>query len=189
MKLLHIDSSALGQNSVTRELSAAIVSQWTSTLDGVQVEYRDLDREPLPHLTGGSLAQADPAEAADAERTLQQFLDADVVVIGAPMYNFSIPSTLKAWIDRVAVAGRTFRYTEAGPEGLAGGKKVVIASGRGGLHSGMPSDFQEPYLRQLLGFVGLTDVTFIRAEKIGYGPEARDQAVADSRAELARLPA
>ncbi|MES5815284.1 NAD(P)H-dependent oxidoreductase [Pseudoxanthomonas sp. Soil82] len=189
MNLLHIDSSALGQNSVTRELSAAIVSQWTSTLDGVQVEYRDLDREPLPHLTGGSLAKADPAEAADAERTLQQFLDADVVVIGAPMYNFAIPSTLKAWIDRVAVAGRTFRYTEAGPEGLAGGKKVVVASGRGGLHSGAPSDFQEPYLRQVFAFLGIEDVEFVRAEGVAYSPQHRSDAIAAAKAAIPALVA
>jgi FMN-dependent NADH-azoreductase len=184
MKLLHIDSSALGQNSVTRELSAAIVAQWSSTPDGVQVEYRDLDREPLPHLTGGSLAQADPAEAADAERTLQQFLDADVVVVGAPMYNFSIPSTLKAWIDRIAVAGRTFRYTANGPEGLAGGKKVIIASGRGGLYAGSPADFQEPYLRQVFGFMGIDDVEFVRAEGVGLSPQHRSDAIASAKAAI-----
>lgn len=185
MNLLHIDSSALGQNSVTRELSAAIVSQWTSTLDGVQVEYRDLDREPLPHLTGGSLAKADPAEAADAERTLQQFLDADVVVIGAPMYNFAIPSTLKAWIDRVAVAGRTFRYTEAGPEGLAGGKQVIIVSGRGGQYGdASPADFQEAYLRQVFGFIGIKDVEIIRAEGVAYSPQHRADALAAAHASI-----
>jgi len=184
MKLLHIDSSALGENSVTRELSAAIVAQWSSTLDGVQVDYRDLDREPLPHLTGRSLAQADPAEAADAERTMQQFLEADVVVIGAPMYNFSIPSTLKAWIDRIAVAGRTFRYTENGPQGLAGGKKVIVASGRGGLHAGSPSDFQEPYLRQVFAFLGIDDVEFVRAEGVAYSAQHRTDAIASAKASI-----
>jgi FMN-dependent NADH-azoreductase len=184
MKLLHIDSSALGQNSVTRELTGAIVAQWTAALDGLQVEYRDLDRDPLPHLTGGSLAKADAAEAEDAERTLQQFLDADVVVLGAPMYNFSIPSTLKAWIDRVAVAGRTFRYTEAGPEGLAGGKKIIVASGRGGLHTGAPTDFQEPYLRQVFGFLGIDDVEFVRAEGVAYSPQHRSDAITAAKAAI-----
>ncbi|HET6396945.1 MAG TPA: NAD(P)H-dependent oxidoreductase [Pseudoxanthomonas sp.] len=184
MKLLHIDSSVLGQNSVTRELSAAIVSHWTAALDGIQVEYRDLDREPLPHLTGGSLAQSDPDEAAEAERALQQFLDADIVVVGAPMYNFSIPSTLKAWIDRIAVAGRTFRYTEAGPQGLAGGKKVIVASARGGLHAGAPTDFQEPYLRQVFGFLGIDDVEFVRAEGVAYSPQHRADALAAARAAI-----
>ena len=186
MKLLHIDSSALGQNSVTRELTASIVAQWTAALDGLQVEYRDLDRDPLPHLTGSSLAKADPAEAEDAERTLQQFLDADVVVVGAPMYNFSVPSTLKAWIDRVAVAGRTFRYTEAGPEGLAGGKKIIVASGRGGLHTGAPTDFQEPYLRQVFGFLGIDDIEFVRAEGVAYSPQHRSDAIAAAKASIPR---
>ena len=116
MKLLHLDSSALGTGSVTRELTAAIVARWQDKLPQLRVEYRDLDANPLPHLTGQSLAQANPEEAADAARTLEQFLAADVLVIGAPMYNFSIPSTLKAWIDRVAVAGKTFRYTGKGPK-------------------------------------------------------------------------
>ena len=132
MKLLHLDTSALGTNSVTRELSAAIVARWQDALPELSVEYRDLDADPLPHLTGRSLAKADAAQAEADEATMQQFLAADVVVIGTPFYNFSIPSTLKAWIDRIAVAGRTFRYTEAGPEGLAGSKRVIIASGRGG---------------------------------------------------------
>ncbi|UNK57112.1 NAD(P)H-dependent oxidoreductase [Pseudoxanthomonas daejeonensis] len=185
MKLLHIDSSALGQNSVTRELTATIVAQWSSSLDGLQVDYRDLDREPLPHLTGQSLAKADPAEAAEAERTLQQFLDADVVVIGAPMYNFSIPSTLKAWIDRVAVAGRTFRYTENGPQGLAGGKRVIVASGRGSVH-GAPTDFQESYLRQVFAFLGIDEVEFVRAEGVAYSPQHRTDAIAAAKASIPR---
>ena len=116
MKLLHLDSSALGANSVTRELSAAIVARWQDAVPGLTVEYRDLDTNPLPHLTGAVAGQADAAAEAEGDaHVMQQFLDSDVIVIGAPMYNFGIPSTLKAWIDRVAVAGKTFRYTENGP--------------------------------------------------------------------------
>lgn len=185
MKLLHIDSSALGDNSVSRQLSAAIVQQWRDQVQDLDVAYRDLDADPVPHLRSGSLAQADAAEAADAERVLSQFLQADVVVIGSPMYNFSITSTLKAWIDRVAVAGRTFAYTEKGPVGLAGGKRVIIASSRGGLHAGQPTDFQEPYLRQVFAFFGITDVEFVRAEGIAYSPQHRTDAIA---AALAALP-
>ncbi|KRA80892.1 FMN-dependent NADH-azoreductase [Lysobacter sp. Root667] len=184
MKLLHIDSSALGANSVTRELSAAVVARWQDAVPGLAVEYRDLDAEPIPHLTGRSLAKADPAEAADAERTIQQFLDADVIVIGSPMYNFGISSTLKAWIDRVAVAGRSFRYTEAGPEGLAKGKRVIVASGRGGIHTDAPSDFQEPYLRQVLGFLGIDEVEFVRAEGVAYSPQHRSDALAGAHASI-----
>ncbi|KAF1688224.1 FMN-dependent NADH-azoreductase [Pseudoxanthomonas broegbernensis] len=184
MKLLHIDSSALGAQSVTRDLSAAIVAHWSASVDGLRLEYRDLDRDPLPHLTAGSLAKADPEQAAEAERTLDQFLQADVVVIGAPMYNFTIPSTLKAWIDRIAVAGRTFRYTENGPQGLAGGKRVIVASGRGGVHTGAATDFQEPYLRQLFAFLGVEDVEFVRAEGVAYSPQHRADALAAARASI-----
>jgi FMN-dependent NADH-azoreductase len=186
MKLLHLDSSALGTNSVTRELSAAIVARWQDAVDDLKVDYRDLDADPLPHLTGRSLARADAAEAESAEATLQQFLDADVVVIGAPFYNFSIPSTLKAWIDRVAVAGRTFRYTAEGkPEGLAGGKRMIIASGRGGLYGdSSPADFQEAYLRQVFGFLGVTDLEIVRAEGVAYSPQHRADALAAAHASI-----
>ena len=185
MKLLHLDTSALGTNSVTRELTAAVVARWQDAQADLNVEYRDLDAQPLPHLTGRSLAKADPAQAEADEATLQQFLDADVVVIGAPFYNFSIPSTLKAWIDRVAVAGRTFRYTEAGPEGLAGGKKVVIVSGRGGQYGdSSPADFQEAYLRQVFGFIGVTDLEIVRAEGVAYSPQHRADALAAAHASI-----
>lgn len=184
MKLLHLDSSALGAHSVTRELTAAIVARWQDKLPQLEVEYRDLDKHPLPHLGSRSLAGADPAEAAAAEDVLQQFLDADVLVIGAPMYNFSVPSTLKAWIDRIAVAGKTFRYTANGPEGLAGGKQVIIASGRGGIHSNSPTDFQEPYLRQVFAFLGVTDVEFVRAEGVGLSPQHRSDAMAAAKASI-----
>ncbi len=185
MKLLHIDASALGDNSVSRQLSAAVVARFKDSVESLDVSYRDLDANPIPHLRGGSLAGADAAEAADAENVMAQFLAADVVVIGAPMYNFSIPSTLKAWIDRVAVAGKTFKYTEAGPVGLAGGKRVIIASSRGGIYVDSPADFQEPYLRQMFAFMGITEVEFVRAEGIAYSPKHREEAIA---AALASLP-
>ena len=185
MQLLHLDSSALGTGSVTRELTAAIVARWQDKLPQLRVEYRDLDANPLPHLTSQSLARANPGEADDAARTMEQFLAADVLVFGAPMYNFSIPSTLKAWIDRVAVAGKTFRYTEKGPEGLAGSKKIIIASGRGGVHTDAPTDFQETYLRQVFGFLGVTDIEFVRAEGVAYSPQHRSDAIAGA---LAAIP-
>lgn len=185
MKLLHLDASILGDNSVSRQLSAAVVARFNETVENLDVTYRDLDRNPIPHLSSGSLAQLDAAEATDAEDVMQQFLAADVVVIGAPMYNFSVPSTLKAWIDRVAVAGRTFKYTENGPVGLAGGKRVIIASSRGGIYTDSPADFQEPFLRQVFAFMGINDVEFVRAEGIAYSPKHREDAIA---AALATLP-
>jgi len=185
MKLLHIDSAATGAGSITRELTAAIVARWQDAVPGLQVTHRDLDADPLPHLTGPVLTKADAVAAAAGERTLQQFLDSDVIVVGAPMYNFSVPSTLKAWIDRVAVSGRTFRYTEKGPEGLAKGKRVVIASGRGGLYGdNSPADFQEAYLRQVFGFLGITDIEFVRAEGVGYSPQHRADALEGAKAAI-----
>ncbi|QNP40620.1 FMN-dependent NADH-azoreductase [Lysobacter solisilvae (ex Woo and Kim 2020)] len=185
MKLLHIDSAATGAGSVTRELTSAIVARWQDAVPGLKVSYRDLDSAPLPHLTGPVLAKVDQAVAEAGEQALTQFLDSDVIVIGAPMYNFSVPSTLKAWIDRVAVAGRTFRYTENGPEGLAKGKRVVIASGRGGLYGDdSPADFQEAYLRQVFGFLGVTDIEFVRAEGVAYSPQHRADALAGAKAAI-----
>ena len=178
MNLLHLDSSALGTHSASRELTAAIVAGHQTLEPAVAVTYRDLAADPLPHLDGAALAKADPEAAAEAERVMREFLAADVIVVGAPMYNFGVPSQLKAWIDRVAVAGRTFRYTEKGPEGLAGGKRVIVASTRGGLHKGAVSDFVEPYLRQVFGFLGIDDIEFVTAEGLAFGPEARTQSIA-----------
>jgi FMN-dependent NADH-azoreductase len=187
MKLLHLDSSILGENSASRAIGAAIVGQWRNVAPGLEVTYRDLAADPLPHLSGGSLAGADPSEAAEAERVMREFLDADVVVIGAPMYNFGVPSTLKAWIDRVAVAGKTFRYTETGPQGLAGGKKVILASSRGGFHQHNGADFQEAYLRQVFGFLGVTDIEVVRAEGLAVSPQQREESMAAAHASI-RVP-
>ncbi|MUV14775.1 FMN-dependent NADH-azoreductase [Noviluteimonas gilva] len=185
MKLLHLDTSALGANSVTRELSAAIVARWQAAVPGLTVEYRDLDTHPLPHLTGAVLSGTDAAAKAEGDAIMDQFLASDVIVIGAPMYNFGIPSTLKAWIDRVAVAGKTFHYTENGPEGLATGKKLIVASGRGGIYGdSSPADFQEAYLRHTLGFLGVTDVEFVRAEGVAYSPQHRTDAMAGAHASI-----
>ncbi|MGJ4730254.1 FMN-dependent NADH-azoreductase [Luteimonas sp. SDU101] len=184
MKLLQIDSSALGEHSVTRQLTAAIVARWRSEVRGLQVETRDLEQDPLPHLSGAILSGRDELGAARGAAVLEQFLAADVVVIGAPMYNFGLPSSLKAWIDRIAVAGRTFRYTESGPVGLAGGKRVVLALAAGGAHQGQPTDFVEPYLRQVLGFLGITDIEVVRADRIGLSPEHRQDSIANALASL-----
>jgi FMN-dependent NADH-azoreductase len=197
MKLLHIDSSVLGEASASRELSAAIVKALTGAMPGVEVIRRDLDADPIPHLDSRLLAAVRPDIAvASATRAtdekgaavLEEFLGADIVVIGAPMYNFTIASQLKAWLDRIIIAGKTFGYTEAGAKGLAGGKKVIIASSRGGLYApGTPQaahDFQETYLRTILGFIGIEDIEIVRAEGLAYGPEQREAAM---RAALASV--
>lgn len=192
MKLLHLDSSILGDNSASRALSAAIVARWQSETPGLEVLHRDLAGEhALPHLDDASLAKADPTEAARSARALEDFLAADVVVLGAPMYNFGIPSQLKAWIDRVMVAGKTFRYTAAGPQGLAGNKQVIVAATYGGQH---PLDsgrnFVEPYLRQVFGFIGIADVEFVDAAGLNISPEQRSLALetAEQRIEAMPLP-
>lgn len=194
MKLLQIDSSPLAANSVSRQLTRNLVAQWQAAHPGTTVEYLDLAVDAPTHLNLDSLGfklgnapqltEAQRRENEVSERLVSQFLAADVVVIGAPMYNFSIPSTLKAWIDRIAVAGKTFRYTEKGPEGLAGNKKVIIASGRGGLHTGAPTDFQEPYLRQVFAFLGVTDLEIVRAEGVAYSPQHRSDAIAGALASI-----
>lgn len=202
MNILHLDSSILGQGSVSRLLTAEIVAQLKAKNPAARVSYRDLAAEPVPHLSGAYLvAGMQPADQRSAEAQadldlgaalMDEFLSADVVVIGAPMYNFSVSSQLKAWIDRVAVKGKTFNYTEKGPEGLAGGKKVIIASSRGGIYSSGPGaaiDHQEPYLRAVFGFFGITDLDYIRAEGVNYGPEQREQAIGAARAGIGELKA
>ncbi|SDD17223.1 FMN-dependent NADH-azoreductase [Aquimonas voraii] len=190
MKVLHIDSSALGSASASRELTAAVVRQLRADSPHVEVSYRDLDAQPLPHFTGATLAKSDPAEAELAKTVLEEFLAADVVVIGAPMYNFSLPSTLKAWIDRIAVAGVTFRYTANGPEGLAGSKRVIVASTRGGIYGdASPADFQEAYLRQVFAFLGISSIEVLRAEGLNLSPENRQQGLAAAHAAIGRTTA
>lgn len=185
MKLLHIDSSVLGDNSASRRLTSAIVARLRAEHPGVEVTRRDLAAQTLPHFTP-VLAEGHPCVQRNAD-ILDEFLGADIVVIGAPMYNFTIPSQLKAWIDRILTAGKTFRYTANGPEGLAGGKRVIVASARGGIYSQGPAtaiDFQETYLRQVFGFIGIPDLEFVRAEGLNLGPAQREAALVRAHAQI-----
>ncbi|MEI7932731.1 MAG: NAD(P)H-dependent oxidoreductase [Alphaproteobacteria bacterium] len=196
--ILVLNSSLSGDASVSNILVADAVAALQAAHPGASVTTRDLANDPLPHLTPATVAGVRSVASTPAEiqaRTLSETLlaelnAADAVVIGAPMYNFSIPSTLRAWFDHVVRPGVTFAYVDGAPRGLVANKPVIVVEARGGLYSEGPAqavDFQEGYLRHLLGFIGLTDVTFIRAEKIGYGPEARDAAIAGARAEIARV--
>ena len=202
MKVLHVDASILGESSVSRQLSAAVVERLRQAHPDIAVTYYDLGREPIGHLTGAHLAAARGAfaetaslqeDVARGQQALEDFLGADIVVVGAPMYNFSVSSQLKAWIDRLAVAGKTFRYTANGAQGLAGGKKVIVASSRGGFYGpDTPTaflDHQETYLRGIFGFFGITDITFVRAEGVNISAEQRKTAIAAATAEAARLAA
>jgi FMN-dependent NADH-azoreductase len=186
MNLLHIDSSILGEASASRTLTHEIVERLKKAHPGTRVTYLDLAADELPHFSPRSLARADERATARDERALEQFLAADVVVIGAPMYNFSIPSQLKAWIDRIAIKGRTFRYGPKGPEGLAGGKQVIVAIARGGIYpdGAASGDFGESYLRHLFGFLGVRDLTFVRAEGLNISPEHRTTGIEAARAAI-----
>jgi FMN-dependent NADH-azoreductase len=181
--ILHIDSSITGEGSVSREISRALVETLLAREPGTAVIRRDLALDPLPHLTLSGLG----------DRTvLDEFLAADTVVIGAPMYNFSVPSQLKAWIDRIAVAGETFRYTPAGAEGLVGGKRVIVAIARGGIYgpdtSVAPMEHVETYLRAVFTFFGI-DPEFVSADGVNIGPEYKEAALARARQEAWQLAA
>lgn len=202
MKLLHIDTSILGQNSVSRQLTAAIVARVHGMHPQLEVGYLDLGAEPLAHLSGAHLAAgqgATPESAALAQdlqrgrEALEAFLAADIIVVGAPMYNFTVSSQLKAWIDRICVAGKTFRYSETGPQGLAAGKKVIVASSRGGFYGPQTPaaalEHQESYLRGVFTFLGITEVTFVRAEGVNISPDQRQTAITAATAEAAQLAA
>jgi FMN-dependent NADH-azoreductase len=190
MKLLHIDTSILADHSVSRQVSATIADRLRKEVPGLEVTYRDLSLAPLSHLSGGHLAAAQGAvpdaplqqDLAAGQAMLDEFLAADIVVIGAPMYNFTVPSQLKAWIDRILVAGKTFRYGDKGVEGLAGDKRMIIAISRGGLYGAdMPSaaaEHVETYLRTVFAFIGIANPEIIVAEGIKIGPEQREKALA-----------
>ncbi|RYF77066.1 MAG: FMN-dependent NADH-azoreductase [Comamonadaceae bacterium] len=203
MKLLQIDSSILGTASMSRQLTAEIVDAWLAAHPETVVEYLDLAANPPPHFSADALGikagiPADPTdvqrrENALSEALVSQFLAADVIVVGAPVYNFSVPSQLKAWIDRLGQPGRTFRYTADGPVGLAGGKTVIVASSRGGVYStterGRATEHQESYLKVVFGFFGIDDVRIVRAEGLAMGEAARASALASAREDIAAVVA
>jgi FMN-dependent NADH-azoreductase len=187
VRLLHIDASIQGANSASRQLSAAVVERLRKTTPSLEVTYRDLAAAPLAHLSGAHLAAAlggtpeSPTlqqDLAASQAVLEEFLAADIVVIGAPMYNFTISTQLKAWIDRIVVAGKTFRYSAEGPVGLAGSKRVIIAISRGGLYGpGAPAavlEHLETYLRGVFGFIGVANPELIVAEGLMIGTEQRE---------------
>jgi FMN-dependent NADH-azoreductase len=193
--LLVINSSAAREGSVSRTLVEDAVATLLEANPTAKVVRKDLGTDPVPHLTVNSLngvrgTPSTPEEhkaRALSDALIAELREADTIVIGAPMYNFSVATGLRSWFDYVLRAGETFSYSAAGPKGLLTGKRVIVVESRGGLYSEGPAnaiDFQEPYLRHLLGFIGLTDVTFIHAEKIGYGPEARDAAIMQAKLDI-----
>ncbi len=196
--VLVINSSAAREGSVSRLLVEETVARLLEANPFAQVVRRDLGDSPVPHLTTDTLAGVRGVPSTAAEKQARQLSDeliaelraADTIVIGAPMYNFGVTTALRAWFDHVLRAGETFSYSEAGPKGLLPGKRVIVIESRGGIYSEGPAaavDFQEPYLRHLLGFIGITDVTFVHAEKIGFGPEARAASVSQAKTRISAL--
>ncbi|SER45266.1 FMN-dependent NADH-azoreductase [Azotobacter beijerinckii] len=196
-RVLVIESSARKEGSVSRQLTAEFLANWKAAHPDDEIVVRDLANEPVPHLDidllggwtkpAGQQSEAEKAALARSERLTAELLGADVLVLAAPMYNFAIPSTLKAWLDHVLRAGVTFKYTENGPQGLLTGKRAFVLTARGGIYSGSPLDHQEPYLRQALGFIGIHDVNFIHAEGLNMGGDFLQQGLARAKEKLARV--
>lgn len=199
-KILILDSAATGEASVSRKLTEELAAAATARDASVEIVRRDIGAEPIPHLTaetvgairaGEATTDAGHAALALSDALVEELRTADTIVIGAPMYNFGIPSTLKAWFDHVLRARVTFRYTDAGvSEGLLKGKKAIVVESRAGLYSEGPAaamDSQEPHLRTLLGFIGIDDVTFVRAEKLAFGPEAAEASIAEAGEQLRHI--
>ena len=195
--VLIIESSARQQDSVSRQLTRDFIQQWQAAHPGDQINLRDVAANPLPHLDadllGGWMKPAEQRSMPEQEafersnQLTDELLAADVLVMAAPMYNFTIPSTLKAWLDHVLRAGITFKYTPTGPQGLLQGKRAIVLTARGGIHAGAGSDHQEPYLRQAMAFIGIHDVEFIHAEGLNMSGDFHEKGVKQAKARLAAL--
>ena len=196
-RVLIIESSARQQDSVSRQLTQTFIEQWQAAHPADSISVRDLASQPVPHLDANLLGgwmkpaeQRTEIEQASLERSnvlTDELLAADVLVLAAPMYNFAIPSTLKAWLDHVLRAGVTFKYTATGPQGLLSGKRAYVLTARGGIYAGSSSDHQEPYLRQVMAFIGIHDVTFIHAEGMNLGGDFQAKGLDQANAKLAQV--
>jgi len=195
MNILHITSSSRGSASYSNRVAIQVLDELKGRNPGSSVTVRDLAREPLPHIDDdfvaatrspdGPQTERQRTQLAQSDALVDELLAADLIVIAAPMINFTIPSTLKSWIDHVARAGRTFSYSEKGPQGLVTGKQVILVAARGGVYAqGAALDFQLPYLKSVLGFLGMTDVTVVEVEGTAFGPEAAEKAVAAAAAKM-----
>ena len=198
-QILHIDSSIFSTGGVSAQLAARFVETLREADPRLQVTHRDLGRDPVPHLDATRLtalstpeAERTPEQQAmvdEADALIAELQRTDLVVLGVPMYNFQVPTQLKAWFDHVARAGVTFRYTANGPEGLLKGKRAVVFASRGGQHVGQPTDTVTPWLRTILGFVGIDDVEFVYAEGLNMGDDARETGLDAAAARLAAVAA
>lgn len=196
-RVLIIESSARQQDSVSRQLTQTFISQWKAAHPSDEISVRDLAINPVPHLDahllGGWMKPAEQrndienASLTRSNELTDELLAADVLVMAAPMYNFAIPSTLKAWLDHVLRAGVTFKYTPTGPQGLLTGKRAFVLTARGGIHAGGSTDHQEPYLRQVMAFIGIHDVTFIHAEGMNLGGDFQEKGMNQANAKLSQV--
>jgi len=197
--LLQINSSVFSQGGQSSQLADHYVAAFKKSNPGAKIVTRDLAANEIPHLGGATVGafftpadqRSDEQKAAIAlsDELVAEIQAADVIVIGAPMYNFNIPSVLKAYFDHIARAGLTFSYTDKGPVGLLTGKKAVVFSTRGGLYAGTPNDVETPFVRQFLGFIGITDVNFVYAEGLAYGDDKKAEAMKAAQAEIEKLAA
>lgn len=195
--VLVIESSARQQGSISRQLTEQFIANWRAAHPADQIKVRDLAVDQVPHLDANLLggwmtpaeqqSEAEQAALALSNLLTDELLAADVLVLAAPMYNFAIPSTLKAWLDHVLRAGVTFKYTATGPQGLLSGKRAFVLTARGGIYAGSAQDHQEPYLRQALAFVGIHDVSFIHAEGLNLGGDFLEKGVNQAKAQLAQV--
>ena len=198
-KILHVSSSPRGDASYSNQVAARLIRELKQANPQTTVTVRDLAQDPLPHIDADFVAATRSADGPRTERQrtilaqsdalVDELLAADTIVIAAPMINFSVSTTLKSWFDYIARAGRTFSYSEAGPKGLATGKRVIIVRASGGVYSGENAafDFQIPWLRNMLGFLGMTDVEVIRVEGTAFGPVAADKALERATAHAREL--
>lgn len=198
MNILIVNSSALGDASVSSRLTRALAEGFAEQGEPLDINVRDIGRDPIPHLVSDTISAirgvaetgAEAQALALSDTLIEELRRADLVVIGAPMYNFGISSALKAWFDHILRPQVTFRYTGNGPEGLLPGKRVIVIETRGGVYGEGPAremDHQEPHLRSMLGFMGITDVSFVRVEGMAFGPEAAEKAIEGAMSELGRL--
>jgi FMN-dependent NADH-azoreductase len=195
--LLQINASIHGENGQSSQLASRFVAAWRQRNPQTRIVHRDLAGEPVPHLTAERFAaflappqQRDAAQHAVAqysENLIEEIKQADVIVLGLPMYNFGVPSQLKAYFDHIARAGLTFRYTAQGPVGLLGGKKVYVFAARGGLYAGSPLDTQTQYVRDFLRFLGIEDVEFVYAEGLAIDSESKESSLSGARAQIQQL--
>jgi FMN-dependent NADH-azoreductase len=185
--ILYIESSIFGAEGASSQLAAHLLEQLRQQPGEVSVTERHLHSNTIPHFDTDTIGAISTGESVLADTLIAEVQAADTLIIGAPMYNFGVPTQLKAWFDHIARAGVTFHYTENGPQGMLTGKKAYVLTSRGGIHKDAVTDVQVPFLRNILGFLGISDVSFIYAEGLNLGGDSHEQGMAAAREQIAQL--